>query len=774
MKTSISFRGMALAGAALAVMPLPAMAQDVPPPADDAEEERPIARSGGAIGSVNDVIVVTGTKTQNAEDVQDVPLAVTAFNSQSLEALKVRDVQSLTYSAPNVSLDQVGTSRGTANFSIRGLGINSSIPSIDPTVGMFVDGVYLGFNGGVVFDLFDLDSVEILRGPQGVLFGRNVTGGAVLVNTGNPTDEFSGKFRAAVDGPLFEDRGGANYTASGVISGPIVEDTLLFKLGGYYNKDEGYHVNLFDNSNHGEAETFIIRGALEARLGALNLLGKLDYFESDGDGPAGQNGNLYDRGTFDFAIDFPGSYGNEIWTGSLKAEADIGPGTLTNIFGYRKYSGTTAGDIDSFPAFLFHSDTETEQEQFSNELRYAVSTGLGELTFGGFWFEQDLAYTEVRDLPPASPLTFYGGGAQDHEVLGVFANANIEVTRDLSVIAGIRWSREEKDARVTYIRPRPACSVVDGTCPTSGTNPFIPTENNGFTDSDSWSNWSPKLGLQYEFPRGQVYTHWTRGYRSGGYNFRITAPAAFEAIVANGGDFSFDEEKVDNYEIGGKFQTDSRDFTLNLAAYVTKISEMQREVNQASGTSGVAQSIFNTADATIFGVEGEARMRVSDSLLVTANAGIIDASYDEVRFDISGDGQVNAADEALALPRVPEVTFGAGVIHDVPLGDGSLVSRLNMQYRDEFAYTDSNFGYVEDIVNLDANITWNTGMEGLAFSIYGKNLLDEAQYGGDTQLPFPGPQSTFVNRPFGVNPAFGSFRPLSKGRQIGAEVTFEF
>ena len=577
-----------------------------------------------------------------------------------------------------------------------------------------------------------------------------------------------------MDGPLFEDRGGANYTASGVVSGPIIEDTLLFKIGGYYNKDEGYHVNLFDNSNHGEAETYIVRGALEARLGALNLLGKLDYFESEGDGPAGQNGNLYDRGTFDFAIDFPGGYSNEIWTGSLKAEADIGPGTLTNIFGYRKYSGTTAGDIDAFPAFLFHSDTETEQEQFSNELRYAFSSALGDLTVGGFWFEQDLAYTEIRDLPPSSPLTFYGGGAQDHQVLGAFANANIDVTADLSVIAGIRWSREEKDGAVTYIRPRPECSVVDGTCPTSGTNPFIPTENNGFTDSDSWSNWSPKLGLQYEFPRGQLYTHWTRGYRSGGYNFRITAPAAFEAIVASGGDFSFDEEKVDNYEIGGKFQTDSRDFTINLAAYVTKISEMQREVNQSSGTSGVAQSIFNTADATIFGVEGEARMRVSDSLLFTANAGVIDASYDEVRFDISGDGVVDAADEALALPRVPEVTFGAGVIHDVLLGNGSLVSRLNMQYRDRFAYTDSNFGWVEDIVNLDANITWNTGLEGLAFSIYGKNLLDQAQYGGDTQLPFPGPQSTFVNRPFGVNPAFGSFRPLSKGRQIGAEVTFEF
>ena len=137
-------------------------------------------------------IVVTGTKTQNVENVQDVALAVTAFNEDTLEAFKVRDIQGLSFQAPNVSLDQIGTSRGTANFSIRGLGINSSIPSIDPTVGVFVDGVYLGINGGVVFDIFDVESVEILRGPQGVLFGRNVTGGAVLLNTSSPTEDFQG------------------------------------------------------------------------------------------------------------------------------------------------------------------------------------------------------------------------------------------------------------------------------------------------------------------------------------------------------------------------------------------------------------------------------------------------------------------------------------------------------------------------------------------------------------------------------------------------------
>ena len=770
MKSYSSLHALALLGAGMALMPQTALAQDA-----DNQEEQSEGRAS-ALDSF-DVIVVTGTKTKDAEDVQDAPVAITAFNSESLEALKVRDVQSLTYSAPNVSLDQVGTSRGTANFSIRGLGINSSIPSIDPTVGVFVDGVYLGFNGGVVFDLFDLDSVEILRGPQGVLFGRNVTGGAVLLNTGNPTEEFQGKFRAAVDGPFADSgRGGANYTVSGVISGPIVEDTLLFKLGAYYNKDEGYFTNLFNNTNHGAAETKIIRGALEGRFGDLTVTGKIDYFESDGDGPSGQNRGLFSRDTFDMSIDEEGFYANEIWTGSLTAELEVGPGTLTNIFGYREYSAATLGDIDSLPFFGFHSGTETEQEQISNELRYAMSFDGLELTVGGFYFDQSIAYTETRDLPPLSPLTFYGGGQQDHQVIGAFAQGQYYLTDALSVIAGLRWSREEKDAGVTYVRPRPACSVVDGTCPTSGTNPFIPSENNGFTDSESWSNWSPKIGLQYEFDNSQLYAHWTRGYRSGGYNFRITNATVFENVVvpATGGNFAFDEERVDNYEIGGKFQTFDRAFTLNAAAYITKIADMQREVNQSSATAGVSQFILNTADATIFGVEAEARMRVSDSLLFTANIGIINAEYDSVAFDISGDGVIDGNDLALKLPRVPDMTWGVGAIHELDLGSSSVVSRVNLQYRDEFAYTDNNFGYIQDMTSLDANVTWNTPIDGLAFSVYGKNLLDGVQAGGDTQLPFGGPLSNGVNRPFDEYPAGGTLSPLSKGRQLGAEVTFQF
>lgn len=765
-----SLKTLALLGAGMAMIPATAFAQDAVE-----EEEQQTGRT--SIADATNVIVVTGTKTQNAENVQDVPLAVTAFNAESLDALKVRDVQGLTYSAPNVSLDQIGTSRGTANFSIRGLGINSSIPSIDPTVGVFVDGVYLGFNGGVVFDLFDLESVEILRGPQGILFGRNTTGGAVLINTGKPTDYLTGKFRAAADGPLVDGgRGGANYTVSGVISGPIVEDTLLFKLGAYYNKDEGYFTNLFDGSNHGKAETKILRGALEGRFGDLTLTGKLDYFTSDGDGPSGQNRGLFERDTFDLSIDERGNYDNEIWTGSLTAEVDIGPGTLTNIFGYRDYSATTLGDIDSLPIFGFHSSTETEQDQISNEIRYAISTDNFDLTIGGFYFDQSIAYTETRDLPPLSPLTFYGGGSQDHEVLGAFAAGQYYLTSDFSVIAGIRWSREEKNAGVTYVRPRPECSVVGGTCPTSGTNPLIPTENNGFEDGRSWTNWSPKFGFQYEFDDSQIYAHWTRGYRSGGYNFRITNATVFETVVvpATGGNFGFDEERVDNYEIGGKFQTSDGALTVNAAVYLTKIDDMQREVNQSSPTAGVSQFILNTADAEILGFEVEGRARVTDNLIFTANLGIIDDDYKSVAFDISSDGAIDDADTALRLPRVPEVTWGVGLLHELILPNGAIVSRVNYQFRDEFAYTDNNFGWIQAADNLDANITWETPMDGLSVSIYGKNLLDQVQAGGDTQLPFGGPLSNGVNRPFDAYPAGGTLSPLSKGRQIGAEMTFEF
>jgi iron complex outermembrane receptor protein len=770
-------RIVALALCTTALAPVAAHAQDD----DPQSEETTTQQRTSALDAISEILV-TGTKTRDPENVQDIPLAVTAFNEGTLEAFKIRDISGLSFQTPNVSLDQVGTARGVANFTIRGLGINSSIPSIDPTVGVFVDGVFMGINAGLVFDLFDLDSVEILRGPQGVLFGRNVTGGAVVINTGNPTEEFAGKFRAAVDGPVDAGRGGANYTMSGVLSGPIIEDKLLFKVGAYYNKDEGYFRNLFNNTNHGKADTTILRGALEARLGDLNLLAKLDYFTSEGQGPSAQNRGFFDRRTFDFAIDEPGFYTNDIWTGSLQATLDIGPGVLTNITGWRKFDSRSGGDIDATRLFLFHSDATTQQEQWSNELRYAISTDKIDLVFGGFYFQQDIGYDEIRFLlraTPNPPPASYGGGLQEHEVLGLFVNADYKLTDQLSVLAGVRWNQETKSVVVTNTRPRPACSVIGGTCPITGTNPFVPGEANGFSDSLKFQNLSPRLGLQYEFAASQIYTTWSRGFRSGGFNFRVTNVPVFDRVVAANrargfNSFGFDEEQVDNFEVGGKFQTLDGSLTLNAAAYVTKIKNMQREVNLADPGAGVVQNITNTADATISGFEAEARMRVSPSLVFTANLGIIDASYDRILFDISGDGRLDERDLELSIPRVPPVTVGAGLLHELQLKRSTIVTRVNYQYRDRASFTDDNFGWLNEVSMLEANITWNTPIDGLSLSLYGRNLLDQVREGGDTQVPFGGPRSNGVQQPFQDRPGAGTFSPLLRGRDIGLEVLFAF
>jgi len=467
----------------------------------------------------------------------------------------------LSFSAPNVSLDEIGTSRGTANFSIRGLGVNSSIPSIDPTVGVFVDGVYLGLNTGVVFDLFDLDSVEVLRGPQGILFGRNTTGGAVLINTGNPTDEFEYKARVAVEGPVDSGRGGINKFVQGTISGPIVEGKLNGKLGAYFNDDNGYFTNLSTGNNFGGANTFIGRAALEfLPSDTVSFLLKGEYFDSDGDGPAAQNRGLFERDSFDFSIDNEGFYETEVFNVSLKTEIDVafGDGQITNIFGYRDTTGATDSDIDSTPLFIFHSDTDLEQDQISNELRYNGTFDKFEVTTGLYYFQQDVAYNERRNLPTVTPATFFGGGFQDHTVFGAFAAFDYAATDALTLTAGLRYSDESKDGGVTFVIPRAACSVLDRSCPTNG-------GANGFTDDISFSNWSPKVGLTYDYNDTSLfYANYSKGFRSGGFNFRITNPAAFAAQVAQTGSPTFDEEEIDNLDFGLKYQSDDRNTTLTI------------------------------------------------------------------------------------------------------------------------------------------------------------------------------------------------------------------
>ena len=228
-------------------------------------------------------VVVTARKKE--ETAQDVPIALSAMNQEQLEILKFRDFYDLAVGMPNVAMDEIGTTKGTQNFSIRGIGINSSIASVEPAVAIVVDGVYMGVSAGMVFDMFDLESIEVLRGPQGTLFGKNSTGGVILVNTALPEDETRQKARLAIEGG---GPGGTNNIMQYSLSGPI-NDVLKAKISIHRSDDSGYFKNSYDDSNHGQFKQNTIRLAFVYEPSdKFDLALRIENSDQDGSGPAAQ------------------------------------------------------------------------------------------------------------------------------------------------------------------------------------------------------------------------------------------------------------------------------------------------------------------------------------------------------------------------------------------------------------------------------------------------------------------------------------------------------
>ena len=768
----IFLRSSLLSGAAVAglLMASSAQAQDGPaaaqPPAAEPESE-----SGGAVEALESDIVVTATKRPD-ERAQDVPLAITAFGDSQLQALNFQNLQSLTYTVPNVQLDDIGTTKGVANFSIRGLGINSSIPSIDPTVGVFVDGVYMGITGGVVLDNFDLEAVEVLRGPQGVLFGRNVTGGAVLVRTTAPGNELRVTGRAGIET-------GLRWTVAGSVSGPLIADRLGAKLALYHSDDNGWFRNLLDGSSFGESQQTIARAALRLTPSSRSeFILRYEHGDIEGDGPAAQNHALFSRNDFDFSINERG-FAEQDWD-SVSAEANLevgfGDGTITNIFGWRRYFSDGLSDIDATPNTAFHARLLTDQDQISDELRYAGTFGPVRVTTGLFYFQQDLLYieqrlldTNVADANP--PIRRVGGGQGDFETLGAFAALDWEIVHTLTLNLGLRYSHERKEASISRIRraadniggpglDTPGEGVIGGD-PDARTLVFTDT---GFRPT--WSDFSPRVGFQWEPNRDiQVYGFWARGFRSGGFNFRHTALGTTPA--------PFDSESQSSFELGLKSDLWDRRIRLNVALFHNEIHGIQREENLPDPVSGVQQIIQNAGDATIQGFEAEGRIRLAHSLLASFQLGYTDGKYDRVSVDLNGNGIAgDAADLALELPRLSPWTYGVSLVHDLELGTlGTLSSRIAYNHRDRAFYTDNNRGFLNEVDTIDFNLTFRPTDGPWSLSVYGSNLTGEASYGGDTQLPdipaFGGDGATGPRPP-------PTFSPLSRGRVIGAELRVRF
>lgn len=731
-----------------------------------------IAQKSGAAGALLEEIVTTARKRSTAEAVQDVPVAVTAFGAEQIDSLFVKKIEDLSYLMPNVQLESVGTFPGVQNFSIRGQGINSSIPSVDPTVGVFVDGIYMGTTYGVVIDTFDLESVEVLRGPQGLLFGRNVTGGAVVLRNARPDGEFGARFRV---GATNEDQ--INIAAS--IEGALIEDKLAAKMVVYYDDDAGYFDNInqsnaanpaphpfqpfyvqpADGSNVGEMRTRLFRPSLVwTPTDAVDVTLILEHGTTEGDGAAWTSVSLQQAGAQpDFATMSDETGFSDIeWTQFVFETniGEVGNGTLTNIAGYRQVEAASAADIDGTDLPIFSAPGTTEQDQFSNELRWSGQFGDNwDSVIGLYYFSQDIEYREARYIwlpPPLGPAPFGVnlqaalGGDMDTRNFGAFWNNDFHINDAWTVTAGLRYTDESKSAQ-----------IIIGGC----------TDNIAFncvTDdlSGDWDNITPKVGAQYRVSdTTQLYGFWSKGYRSGGFNFRNARPD----IIPPGPTV---EEENNTFEVGFKSDFMDGKIRLNVAAFQNEIKDMQRELNMPDPQVIVLQATINAGDVTIKGIEADFVALIADNFSVNLSYGWQDAEYDNFNpFVPAFENQLRLAgvlgpNDVLIgneLPRLAPTNYSVGFSWDIPVGSSLINLMANHSYRERHPYNDSNDQYFEDQRRTNASATWFSSDDRWTVALYGRNLEDEANWGNLTSIA-----------------GLWTAGPMKPGRQFGIEVNFRY
>ena len=686
-------------------------------------------------------VMVTAQKKSAAEAVQDVPIAISAYSGEQVEAMFAVNLTDIGMRSPNAHLAEQGTVPHTGNFIIRGMGTTGqSIPSSDPAVGVVQDGMPMGLIYGVVTDLFDLESIEILRGPQGTLFGRNVTGGAVVMKTSRPTDEFEGKAKVTVGNFGTTD---VSFMVRGALS-----DSVNGKLAVISKDHDGWWDNTTTGGKHGQSSTLIVRPAVTFEMGDADLTLIAESADISGDGMAPRNfffdpthptvyasavGNLTANNINPWAdnstsTDKRGDL-DMSWS-SLVAEynREFGSGTWTTIASVRSLEQDTYGDIDGAPGtirFEFAKGSGLEQDQWSIESRWSgMLNDQWSLTAGVNVFSQEYTYRERRLLldiierPSSSTI--------EHDTFGVFAQAEYQMTNAVTLIVGGRYSREDKTADIGVIGdPRPAgscSSLVDLTGATIDVRKVNWNDClSAYNDDKSWSNFSPKFGFSWDLSEDiMLYGSASRGFRSGGYNVRfsdasiVTNPAAPNSVPG-----PYDEEVIDALELGVKSTLMEGRFRLNAAVFHNKLDDMQKSANNQSGV----QEIFNAASATIQGFEVDGVLGFDNGITIEFGYGYTDASYDEADYLVAAVGK--SASE-FKFQMVPERTVSAAVMYDKDLSNGGYISaRTAYSYVDTVASDDFNFLILPQYELWDASLTYSSPSDKVKVSLYGRNLKDE-------------------------------------------------
>lgn len=758
-------------GAAVLVAASPAQAQEAAAAASPQE-------GAGAQGYGIQEIVVTAQK--RAENLQDVPISITAVGGEALAATQGTSLQALQGQIPNVQIDNFANTPQSAVFTVRGIGVIEPDPYAGNTVSIVVDGVPQFFSMGALLDLYDVDRIEVLRGPQGTLFGANTTGGVINVVTAQPTGEFGGHVKAVY--------GNYNrFDVTGSIEAPLVEDVLSLKVAGIHTQREGWVTNVVDGSDMGKKNLDAVRAYLRftpsgnfdatlqgeyvnARNGSPIVIngarpGEALYVAPGTAGPG--TGGMYvspcaANGQSGMCIAPDKYYGAnnsvpdqsymDTYSGTLTMNlTDTALGDWTSITGYKKFKLREYTDQDGTPLFLNDTYRRTEGWQFSQELRTNIEvTDTLNMLVGAFYLKNHYDHIQAYRLQFATPgLLQTNLQDQDNYSISGFAQAYWQATDRLKLQAGIRYSHEKTES---------APSLVNSIGDPAGSN--YSGEGNlvlsSFTvgGKKSWNNVGWKLGADYEILDDTLlYASWARGFKSGGFTARVGVPAD--------GDTPYDPEKVDTFEAGIKADLLDRRLRINLAAFYTNYRDMQvAQIYFDTDTATQGNRILNAGKSEIKGFELETTAVPVDGMTLRASLAYLDAKYKEFPYTDPLSGEVLDL-EGYRLQNAPKwnASFGANFV--VPLGNGAdLVSDVSYTYTSSKYYTailDTPRSKIQPTHLVDASLTYRPDGAAWSLGLWATNLLD-SRY-----------MSTVYD-----SPGYAGLAGYAPPRQWGGSVNFNF
>ncbi|WP_162174896.1 TonB-dependent receptor [Hyphomonas oceanitis] len=675
-------------------------------------------------------VVVTASRRE--ESLQDIPIAVSAYDGAKMQDSQIDSLADLASTTPNVQISGAYTN---GNISIRGIGNAAVNAGAESGVAVHLDGAYLAQPLLTLSTFLDVERVEILRGPQGTLFGRNATGGAVNIIPKTPTQELEYGFTASIGVDPDE------FRSSAYVSGPLNDSgTIAGRLAYEQAQNKGYTRNdaTFGPDFLDDQSVYSTRGQLEWKPSAdFSSRIAVDYQSAADNGPA-----AYFIGTPDPMLPLPialqglpvGSPEDRITyanVGNRKIEA-LGI-TSTSIW------STGAGDLK---ALLYYntSDLEILQDGDGTEADWSTTSfkNSGHEYFGELIFASDPSHAfsyvlganyffEALEQDVSVPIAILPvpvnlGGDIDTTSYAVFASGNLDLTSRLSLFGGVRYTNDEKDI--------------------SEYNNFVGTLN----QNDSWGELTYEAGAAFDFTADvSAYVKYNTGFKGGGYSAGGLSPA-------------FDPETNTNIEAGLKGVYFDNTLQANLAAFHMEYEDLQ--VNQVIG---VLSSVTNAAKATIDGLEAEFVIVPTDNLRIEASAALLDATFDE--FDTADSARPDLGPLDLAgnhLPNAPEANGSVGIYYDTPFVDGDLTygARYDWKARDYFSEFNIPLSSQDAVGTLDLSLVYKSSDDHWTASLYALNVTDE----------------TIATNVIVVSSLIGSLglAQYEPGRQIGASISYRY